>query len=128
MSQKLYLPQRQYQIAISVQALHHIPHQNKLEVFKYVYRILEDDGIFLLSDRIAIDTAHLSHLYITLWERLEQQAQIKSGWSGEYYLQRLPQKADYPATLEELLTWLREAGFHASCLYLQESRLKAPRF
>lgn len=121
--ESLCLPQKQYQIAISIQALHHIPHQNKLEVFKYLYRILEDDGIFLLSDRIAIDTAHLSHIYTTFWERLEQQAQIKSGWSGKYYVQqRLPQKGDYPATLVELLTLLQEAGFYAACLHLQMDR------
>lgn len=120
--EKLSLPEKQYQIAITVQALHHIYHQHKKNIFKYIYEILENNGIFLISDSVAIDTAYLSSLYITLWERLEEQANVRSGWSGEYYLQRLPQKSDYPATIEEHLHWLRDAGFHASCLFLHLDR------
>ncbi|GAA6618573.1 class I SAM-dependent methyltransferase [Scytonema sp. NUACC26] len=121
--EKLVLPRKKYQIAVSVQALHHISHQKKLEVFKYLYQILEEKGIFLLSDRITINTTHLSHLYTALWEYLEENSKMKSGWSGKYYVhERLPQKADYPATLEELLTFLHEAGFQAACLHLQMDR------
>jgi ubiquinone/menaquinone biosynthesis C-methylase UbiE len=120
--QELSLPQKPYQIAISVQSLHHIPHQSKKELFGYVYSLLEDDGIFLLADRVAIDVAHLSHTYIAVWERLERLAEFKSGWSGEYFLQRLQNKEDHPAALEEHLAWLCEVGFYASCLHLHLDR------
>lgn len=79
--EKLSLPEKQYQIAITVQASHHISHQHKKDVFKYIYDILENNGIFLISDRVVIDTTYLSSLYITLWERLEKQANVRSGKS-----------------------------------------------
>jgi len=118
----LSLPDREYQIAISIQALHHMSHQNKKELSKYVYDTLEAGGIFLLMDRIAIDTAHLSSLYTILWNRLESLTNVKSGWSAEDFLQRLQNKEDHPASVEEHLDWLRSTGFHAACLHLHLDR------
>src|SRR5690606_31126474 len=57
-----------------------------------------------------------------MWEWLEQQAEHKSGKSGEQFLTGLRGKDDSPALLEEHLAWLAEAGFAAGCLHLSLNR------
>lgn len=120
--QQLTLPSQHYQIVISVQVLHHLPHQAQKDVFRYVFNALEAGGMFLLIDRTAIDEQHFSHVYRAMWNRLERNNEVKSGWSADYFLARLQDKDDYPATLEEQLKWLREVGFTATCLHFHLNR------
>jgi len=120
--ERLVLPSRIYQIVISVQSLHHLPHQQQRAVFQFVSDLLPPNGIFLLLDRIAIDADRLSDLYRAAWNRLERVSETKSGWSGDDFLERLQFKEDYPASIEEQLAWLREAGFSATCLHLHLNR------
>jgi hypothetical protein len=49
---------------------------------------------------------------------LERISQTKSGWSGNDFLHKLQKKEDHPASLENQLVWLREAGFAATCLHV----------
>src|SRR5207237_8583670 len=64
----LRLPQRDYQIAISVQTTHNVPDRYKREAFEFIYKTLQPGGLFLLMDRIAIDTPALYDLYKILWK------------------------------------------------------------
>lgn len=119
---KLILPARLYQVVISVQALHHLPHQEQRAVIQFVADLLPSNGVFLLMDRIALDADHFADLYRSMWKRLERVSTVKSGWSEDYFFQRLSQKNDHVASLEEQLTWLREAGLSATCLHLHLNR------
>jgi ubiquinone/menaquinone biosynthesis C-methylase UbiE len=118
----LQLPPGVYRIALSVQALHHVPHAAQRAVLRHVYGLLEAGGLFLHAERIAIDVEHLAPVYGAVWERLEEQAEEKSGWDRERYLRRQRERHDHIATLDEHLAWLREAGFTAACVYLQLDR------
>jgi tRNA (cmo5U34)-methyltransferase len=118
----LVLPARAYQCAISVQALHHIPHQRQQALFQFVADLLPPNSIFLNMDRVDLDVDHFSGLYRVLWEHLEEQGVFKNNLNGEEFLQRLRSKDDYPALLETQLSWLKDAGFSATCLHLSLNR------
>ena len=49
-------------------------------------------------------------------------SEVRSGLSGDDFLQQQQRKEDYPASLEEHLIWLRQAGFEATCLHLHLNR------
>ena len=118
----LSLPAKEYQMVMSIQALHHLPHSLQQKIIQFVANILHSGGLFLLIDRIALDPDHFADLYRSMWNRLERVSEVRSGWSGEYFLQRLQHKDDYPASLERQLAWIRAAGLHATCLHLHLDR------
>jgi tRNA (cmo5U34)-methyltransferase len=120
----LRLPPRDYQIAFSVQTIHNVEDRYKKPVFDFIYNALEEGGLFLLLDRIAVDTPHLFNCYKTLWDRLGRvhDAHMREGESFEEHAQKVSQRGDLPANLEQNLAWLREAGFEAACLHLHGNR------
>lgn len=120
--ESLRLPPADYRLVISVQALHHAPVEQQRAVIKFAHDLLPAGGVFLLVERIALDAAQLGEIYGAMWERLERLATIKSGWDPAAYLQRLRDKADHVAPLEDHLNWLRKAGFAAACLHLHLDR------
>ena len=91
-------------------------------MIRRAYDVLETGGLFLLMERVQIDAERLTGVYAAMWERLERVADVKSGWDPERYLQRLRDKADHVATLDDHLAWLRETGFAAACLDLRLDR------
>jgi cyclopropane fatty-acyl-phospholipid synthase-like methyltransferase len=118
----LVVPPRKYQVVISVQALHHVPHDKKQALFQFVADLLEPGGLFLLIDRIALDTPHFADLYRAMWKHVEDGRATKGGLSPDDFLERLQGKEDHPASLEEHLSWLRRAGLSATCLHLHLHR------
>lgn len=111
------MPKHEYQIAVSVQSLHHLDEASKCRLYETLYERLKDGGIFILQDRVALDADELAPIYESIWERLERLSPYKSQWSGKYFLERLKDKQDYPGTIENQLTWLRDAGFYAGCIH-----------
>lgn len=119
----LRLPAERYGIAISSQALHHVPAETQRAVLRFVHDTLAPGGLFLHLERLRLDAANLPHIYAAMWERLEEASAVKSGWDPDRYLQRLRDKQDHVITLEEHLAWLRAAGFAAAaCLHLHLDR------
>jgi SAM-dependent methyltransferase len=120
----LELPKRQYQTAISVQTIHNVADEYKPPIFRFIYDALESGGMFLLLDRIAIDTPGLFETYKSLWKRLNRVHSTTAG-EGETFAEHVEQvrvRGDLPANLEQHLRWLREAGFEAACLHLHGNR------
>ena len=109
-------------LMLSVQVFHHFPHAVQRALYRAIGDALATGGVFLMNDRLALDAEHLGEIYRIEWERLEESRAERSGWSGAYFLERLQHKEDYPATLEQHLVWLREAGFAATCLHLHLDR------
>jgi tRNA (cmo5U34)-methyltransferase len=107
---------------ISVQTLHHLYPKQQKEIYHAIYNVLQPGGLFLLLDRIDVDATNLGTVYASMWNWLEENAEIKSGWSPDYFLERLNEKDDYPARLEEQIKMLSEAGFSATCLHLNLNR------
>lgn len=120
--EQIALPPATYQIVFSVQALHHLDSAIQQKLYRSLFKLLPPGGVFLLNDRIALDPGPFSDLYRSTWNRLERVSGAKSGLNGDEFLQRLEHKEDCPATLEEHLSWLRQAGFEATCLHLHLNR------
>lgn len=112
------LPRQQYQIVISVQALHHLTTEQMQAAYLTIYDILEPQGLFLLVDRIAVRTPTLWNAYQSLWRLLN----VDEGQSHEEHLAQVAAHGDFPAPLEQHLRWLRDAGFEAACLHLHTNR------
>lgn len=118
------LPRQRYQIAFSVQALHHLTPEQMQAAYLALYDLLEPDGLFLLIDRIAVTTPELWTEYTALWRLLEQQhaAVIDEGETFEEHTALVAAHGDQPAALEDHLRWLRDAGFAPACLHLHTHR------
>jgi SAM-dependent methyltransferase len=116
------IPSGPYSFAISIQALHEIPHPEKRKVMKAIYDLLVPGGTFYLMDRVEFDGEALSASYQSVWNRLVRKASLQEPLSYVDYWSTYRGKDDHVATLEEQLSWLRAAGFHAACLYLHYNR------
>jgi tRNA (cmo5U34)-methyltransferase len=116
------LLERTYSVVFSVQTLHHIPHEAQRAVYQYVSRLLPPGGVFLHMERVALDADSFASVIPPAWEALESRAEVKGGGTSGDFLARLRHKSEYAAPLEQHLTWLREAGFAATCLHLQLNR------
>ena len=118
----LPLPAGPYAHAISVQALHEVPHAEKRKIMAGVYGLLAPGGTFFVLDRVEFEGEALEDAYRSVWDRLNKKAGLKDPMTYEEYLSAYRGKDDHVATLEEQLAWLREAGFQAACLYLHYNR------
>jgi tRNA (cmo5U34)-methyltransferase len=120
----LKLPAHDYQVAISVQTVHNVEDVYKKPIFDFIYRALEPGGLFLLLDRIAVETPALFPSYRALWDRLSalHNTRMREGETFEEHGSRVAARGDLPASLEQHLAWLREAGFEAACLHLHTNR------
>jgi tRNA (cmo5U34)-methyltransferase len=123
------LPEHEYVIAFSVQVIHNVAHPYKRETFAFIERALAPGGIFLLLDRIRVSTPGLFPVYLSMWDRLERERGIdpemnrREGTNFEEHEVSVSRRGDQPATLEEHLKWLPEAGFsEVACLHLHGNR------
>ncbi|OGN03667.1 MAG: hypothetical protein A2655_03905 [Candidatus Yanofskybacteria bacterium RIFCSPHIGHO2_01_FULL_43_42] len=105
----LELPKGNYQYVISVQALHHLTHDQQKKIFQFVYNTLGSGGSFLFIDRIALDVQTFEQSYKAIYEKM-----FNKPFEG--YKKDIEQKGDYPGTPEEHISWLQEVGFKATCL------------
>ena len=122
--EKVKLPESSFGAVISVQALHHVPNIIKKRVFAKMHGVLNPRGLFYILDRIRVDPPELFDQFRLVWNRLEttQQTKIDEGSTYTKHVQLLKEKGDDPATLEEHLLWLRDAGFAAACVHLHGNR------
>ena len=120
----LELPEEDYTIAVSVQTIHNVEDHYKRGIFKLVHDALQPGGLFLIADRIRVETPSLFGLYKILWERLDSlhSGRSREGSTFEDHTERVAARGDLPITLEQHLAWLRDAGFEAACLHLHGNR------
>jgi len=120
---RLSLPHAPFAFALSVQALHELPHPEKRGVFAQVFRLLRPGGSFFLLDRVEPAFAKLPASYKSVWDRLNRRAALPDPMTYEEYVAKYGGKKDHPARLEDLISWLEEAGFAAAPLYLHFNRV-----
>jgi tRNA (cmo5U34)-methyltransferase len=107
---------REYDLAISSMALHHLPDKDKLKLMKSIHRSLKEEGVFLFADLVQSPSAYLDKKFFRIWKnylrfnglsRDEIEDQVKGHLNN-----------DLPATLPETLHWMKEAGFRdVDCLW-----------
>lgn len=118
------LPERNYQVAISVQTIHNLPCQTHRKVMSWVYSVLSTPGFFFFMDKVAVPGAELFSCYESVWKEQNSvySASIDEGRSFADHQRYLQQEGDSPLTLQENLKVLGESGFLASALDVRGSR------
>ena len=121
--ESLDLPRTPFHIVISVQALHNVSHNLKKRIFARVHSLLDSTGVFYVLDRIAVNPDLFDQIRL-VWDRLEvvHQTRISEGLSYAEHARLVKERGDDPAGLEEHLVWLKNAGFHATCVHLHANR------
>jgi tRNA (cmo5U34)-methyltransferase len=107
---------REYDLAISSMALHHLPDKDKLKLMKSIHRSLKEEGVFIFGDLVQSPSSYLDKKFFRIWKnylrlnglsRDEIETRVKGSLNN-----------DLPATLPELLHWMKEAGFRdVDCLW-----------
>jgi tRNA (cmo5U34)-methyltransferase len=106
---------------ISSQALHHLTDTQMISAYASIARLLTPDGLFLLLDRIALDSPALFDVYRSVWRW--QDARYGSGVSGhegaDYEMHReiVRQRGDLPLSLPQHLALMQAAGLHGACIH-----------
>ena len=110
-----------FEFVICVQALHEVAHDVKRALFAFVRRHLAESGVFFVLDRFEYEPHALAPEFRCVWNRLNEHA-TGTPMPFEEYRARYEAKTDHPSTVERYLHWLREADFHAACLYHHYNR------
>lgn len=117
----LHLDGEDIQVILCIQTLHHLAQEHQIKVLKWAHNTLDKGGVFLIIDRIAIDTKTFFDTYKSLWKRLDN-ASPQSNEDFDHYVKKITTKQDYPFTIEQNLDHLRRAGFEATCIHLHLDR------
>jgi len=122
--QSAKLPERDYQLAFSVQTIHNLPPESQRKVMSWVHKVLSKGGFFFFLDRIAVPGADSFSCYQSVWKRQERvySSSIDEGRSFPEHQQYLDEQGDSPLTLQENLKIIAEAGFQASALDVRGNR------
>ena len=104
-----------YDVALSVQTLHHFSHEEKLGLYKKIYACLKPSGFYIESDYIA-PTQEFEDFHFSENKRIRSELRITEGL---YH-------CDTPCTVENQIAMLQKAGFgtvnivsqHHSCATL----------
>ncbi|MCR8633817.1 class I SAM-dependent methyltransferase [Paenibacillus radicis (ex Xue et al. 2023)] len=104
-----------YDLVISSLSIHHLTHPGKRKLFRTVYYLLSDGGVFVNADQAMGNTTYVDTYYKQQWEAAIQ----LSGLSNESIAAaKERRKLDINATVNEQIVWLQEAGFaDADCMY-----------
>jgi tRNA (cmo5U34)-methyltransferase len=109
-------PTPQVDVVISSLSIHHLTDVEKRDLFRRVYRLVRDRGVFLNVDQIRGESPAMVELYRTRWLDYAR----SRGATEQQIAESLERRRtyDHDALLGEQLEWLREAGFaSADCIY-----------
>jgi tRNA (cmo5U34)-methyltransferase len=104
-----------YDAVVSALSIHHLDASGKRKLFRKVYDVLCDGGVFVNADQVLGPTQEIEARYRETWlwqvrERGVSEEDLASA------LMRM--REDRMSTLDEQSTWLVEAGFQGvDCLY-----------
>ena len=105
----------EYEVAVSALSIHHLDGIGKRELFRKIYGVLCDDGVFVNADQVLGSTPEIEACYRETWLR-----QVRESGVGEEDLAAAlaRMEEDQMSTLEEQEAWLEEAGFRqVDCPY-----------
>jgi tRNA (cmo5U34)-methyltransferase len=105
----------EYEVVMSALSIHHLDGTEKRELFRKVYGMLCNGGVFVNADQILGSTPEIEARYRETWLR-----QVRERGVGEEDLAAALTRTeeDKMSTLEEQEAWLEEAGFlQVDCPY-----------
>ncbi|MEO5898969.1 MAG: class I SAM-dependent methyltransferase [Ilumatobacteraceae bacterium] len=111
------LPDGPWNAVITAMAIHHLEHQDKRALFARIRGALGEGGVFVNAEQILGPTPWLQTRNMRWWE---QTARSLGSDDDEIARAHVRFQFDREATVEDQLTWLREAGFtHVDCVWKQ---------
>jgi tRNA (cmo5U34)-methyltransferase len=104
-----------FDLVISALSVHHLEDRMKATLFRNIYRILGNRGMFINADQVKGETEAIDLVYREVWLRQV----LESGISADdFQAARERMKADRQGTLEDQLGFLRSSGFNeVNCWY-----------
>jgi tRNA (cmo5U34)-methyltransferase len=105
----------EYEVVVSALSIHHLDGTEKRELFRKVYGMLCNGGVFVNADQVLGSTPEIEARYRETWLR-----KVREGGVGEEDLDaaRARMKEDKMSTLEEQEAWLEDTGFRqVDCPY-----------
>jgi tRNA (cmo5U34)-methyltransferase len=104
-----------YDAVISSLSIHHLTHEAKKQLFANVYRILNDEGIFVNADQVKGNSPEIDHYFRRRWLDYIHAGGLTKA-EIEASVER--RKLDINATLADQIRWMEEAGFReVDCMY-----------
>ena len=105
----------EYDVIISALSIHHLFHEQKKDLYKKCFSILNPKGIFINADQVLGITPYLELRYKKLWSDYIE----NSGLSNEEVISAYERiKLDKEVKLDQQLKWMEEAGFSdVECIY-----------
>jgi tRNA (cmo5U34)-methyltransferase len=95
-----------YDLIVSGLSIHHLDDAAKRALYRRVFDALKPGGAFLNRDVVLGATPELTERYAALWRAfMRSNGEDDEVWYGNAY------REDIPATAEDQLAWLAEAGF-----------------
>jgi len=113
------LPDIQFHAVVSSVAIHHLPHEEKRELYKRIFQSLAPGGVFVNAEQILGETEWHEELY----EEMHMGGARALG-SDEDEIRGAKERMAYDkcATLAEQVSWLKEIGFQHAGAFFQWSR------
>ena len=106
-------PGEAFDVVFSSHTVHHLRAPAKRALYARIFDLLEPGGLFLMSDRVALEAAFWPHL-VALWDRVRETGGVEPFGRCEDHASYTAEEeagGDVPDLLETQLTWLREIGF-----------------
>ncbi len=107
-----------YNAVVSSMVLHHVDITEKPALYRRLYNALRPGGVFFVIDLLRSDNSHLQHLYLEKWKEFMRQSELPEETIAEQVI--LHRQEDRPATMEEELAVLGEAGFSPVDIVLKQ--------
>ncbi|MCK9152562.1 class I SAM-dependent methyltransferase [Methanobacterium alcaliphilum] len=103
-----------FDIVVSSLSIHHLKHTEKQLLNQKIFKHLNSGGIFINADQITGPCPFSEETYQKNWFNKIDESELDDEYK-EPAIERM--KFDNPATLDENLKWLKEAGFEDIDVY-----------
>ena len=111
------LPASQYEMIVSSNTVHHLPHKEQPRLFQRLYALLNPGGRIVIGDRVDPDTGALSEMY----ERLRRRDIEAQGLDMKEYDERMANHEHVGASMSgypKYIQWMQKAGFaNVDCVW-----------
>jgi tRNA (cmo5U34)-methyltransferase len=97
-----------YDVVVSALAIHHLPGEEKLRLFRKIHDRLPSGGVFINADQVIGPTPEVEYQYRQTWL---SQVRALGVSDGDLNRALTRMQEDQPSPLEVQLQWLTEAGF-----------------
>lgn len=108
-------PKGTFDVVVSALSIHHMEHENKLNLFKRIYDILPDGGLFANYDQFCAGQREMDQWYDSYWE-----GQLYNGGLTEHDIElwKERRKLDRESSVEQEIEMLYKSKFTTvQCVY-----------